>query len=127
MRTLIMSVAVAAMVAASGCVATVASSGTSGAQPVAGTKTLQPGQAATWQEVVDAGITGYVDLQYDVDVDGRVDNVRVLGGENSDYFAGFATEAIKRLRHAPLVVDGEPVRREGVTSRLRFPPGGDRR
>ena len=74
----------------------------------------------------EAGLVGPVELECTVDVSGRVSDVKVLKGFRS--LAAAATEAVRKWRYAPLVLDGRPVPfiiTVTVNYRLQGVPFGD--
>lgn len=67
-----------------------------------------------------AGIEGYVVVRYDVDAEGRVQNVRVTASEPPDVFDEAAVQAVSRWRFTPAQENGEPRPVSGLESRLEF-------
>jgi TonB family protein len=53
-------------------------------------------------------VTGKVDLEYVVDTDGNVGQVRVLKATNEE-FGQAATACILKWKFTPMIVDGHPV------------------
>lgn len=75
---------------------------------------VYPSRAAT------QGIEGYVDLRFVITANGSTENIEVIYAEPSSIFNRAAVKAVKRWKYAPKLVDGEPVRREGVETRMSF-------
>ncbi len=67
----------------------------------------------------DAGIEGWVDLEFTVRTDGSVDAVRVLDAEPAATFEAAAVAAISRWRFEPVRRDGVPVEQR-ARLRMRF-------
>ncbi len=77
--------------------------------------------------MLQAGRSGYVDLDFTVDKNGFVTDAVVVGrsvnGRSIERVSDFdkaALEAVKRFRYAPRFIDGEPVDSEGVKTRISF-------
>lgn len=66
------------------------------------------------------GIEGHVVVRYDVDVEGRVRNVRVVSASPPDVFDEAAVQAVSRWRFRALERGGEPQPVNGLESRLEF-------
>ena len=68
------------------------------------------------------GVEGYAIVQYDVDVQGRVINARVVEGEPAGVFDEAALTTVKSWKFNPAVREGQPVvslaRRSTVTFQL---------
>lgn len=89
-------------------------------QLVSGTGAVYPPAARA------AGIEGYVVVRYDVDIDGRVRNARVVSAEPAGVFDESALQAVSRWRFSEPKRDGVPAPVEGLESRLDFRiSGGD--
>lgn len=71
-----------------------------------------------------AAIEGQVTLRYDVNVDGRVFNLRVVEAEPEGVFEKAALEALSQWRFRPPVVDGRKVALRDRVSTLEFRLGG---
>lgn len=85
---------------------------------------FESGDGPAYPEVARAqGIEGYVELEYDVSVDGRVEDVQVVAAEPEGVFEDAAVEAIRKWRYKPMVIKGETRRAEDVHSTLRFEIG----
>lgn len=66
-------------------------------------------------------VSGWVDIGFTVEADGRTSDVTILGGEPGGYWADTAAQAVRSWRFQPVARDGEvtAVRSE---VRLRFAP-----
>jgi serine/threonine protein kinase len=66
-------------------------------------------------------VSGWVDIGFTVEADGRTSGVKILGGEPGGYWADTAAQAVRRWQFQPVARDGEgtAVRSE---VRLRFAP-----
>ena len=71
-----------------------------------------------------AAIEGQVTLRYDINVDGRVFNLRVVEAEPEGVFEKAALEALSQWRFRPPVVDGRNVALRDRVSTLEFRLGG---
>ena len=71
-----------------------------------------------------AAIEGQVTLRYDVNVDGRVFNLRVVEAEPEGVFEKVALQALSQWRFRPPVVDGRKVALRDRVSTLEFRLGG---
>jgi protein TonB len=87
-------------------------------QLVSGTGAVYPPQARA------EGVEGYVVVRYDVGVDGRVSNVRVVSASPAGVFDESAVQAVSRWRFNPPERNGEPQPVQGLESRLDFSLGG---
>jgi protein TonB len=67
----------------------------------------------------DAGIEGWVDLEFVVRTNGTVDEVRVLGAEPANTFDEAAVAALSRWRFEPVQRDGRAVEQR-ARMRMRF-------
>jgi len=63
--------------------------------------------------------TGWVDLAFDVEADGSVTHVAVLGSDPKDMFDEAAVAAVRRWRYRPVQRDGLPVEQRAQL-RIRF-------
>ncbi|MFW6092566.1 MAG: energy transducer TonB [Pseudomonadota bacterium] len=70
------------------------------------------------------GIEGHVLVRYDVGVEGRVRNVRVVEASPPGVFDESARQAVSRWRFQPPTEAGEPQPVEGLESRLEFTRSG---
>lgn len=62
-------------------------------------------------ELPEREIQGFVQLEYTVNPDGSVSNVRVVGAAPAGVFEERALERVRNSMHAPAYEDGEPVAR----------------
>lgn len=67
----------------------------------------------------DAGVEGWVDLEFTVRTDGSVDAIRVTAAEPAGTFEEAATAALARWRFEPVRRDGAPVEQR-ARLRMRF-------
>ena len=98
------------------CVALAAgcASGNRPLQLVSGTGAIYPPDART------RGVEGYVVVGYDVDVEGRVVNPRVIESVPPDVFDESALQAVSRWRFRAPEKGGEAQPVSGLHSRLNF-------
>ena len=73
------------------------------------------------------GIEGWVRLEYDISIDGRVENLRVLESSPPGVFDAAAMAAVAQWRYRAAVIDGAPSAVSGVVSTLRFELGAAER
>jgi periplasmic protein TonB len=67
------------------------------------------------------GIEGWVMLKVDVTEKGEVQNVRVLEGKNTNYFAFEAKRAVEKWKYRPFLnKDRVPIKRKDVMIRVDF-------
>jgi periplasmic protein TonB len=66
------------------------------------------------------GIEGWVHVQYTITATGAVRDAVVVAADPEGVFDGAALAAIARWRYNPRVVNGEPVERVGVQTRIEF-------
>jgi len=66
-----------------------------------------------------AGTTGWVDLAFDVETDGSVTHVTVLGADPKETFDAAAVAALRRWRYQPAEKDGHPIVQRAQL-RIRF-------
>jgi protein TonB len=66
-----------------------------------------------------AGTSGWVALEFDVETDGSVANITVLGSEPKDVFDKAAVAAAHKWRYRPAVRDGHPIEQR-AQMRIRF-------
>jgi TonB family protein len=72
------------------------------------------------QRAAAAGVEGWVEVQFDVTVTGKAENVRVLGAQPKGVFDAAALGAIRKARFAPArTADGAPIV-QASTLKLRF-------
>ena len=65
------------------------------------------------------GIQGYVDVHFTITAQGAVTNVAVITSDPGEVFDRAATDAVRRWRYDPRVVDGQPVDSQSQV-RLQF-------
>ena len=83
---------------------------------------------AAYPEAAKAqGIEGWVRLSYDISVEGRVENLRVLESSPPGVFDAAAMAAVAQWRYRAAIVDGAPSALSGVVSTLRFELGAAER
>ncbi len=88
---------------------------------VSGTGAVYPPHAR------EQGVEGYVVVRYDVDVDGRVQNARVVKASPPGVFDESALQAVSRWRFKPPERHGEAKPVRDLESRLNFSlEGADR-
>ena len=73
------------------------------------------------------GIEGWVKVGYDIAIDGRVENLRVLESSPPGVFDAAAMAAVAQWRYRAAVIDGAPSAVSGVVSTLRFELGAAER
>jgi protein TonB len=66
-----------------------------------------------------AGTSGWVNLAFDVEPDGSVTHVVVLGAEPKNVFDAAAVSAVRRWRYRPAERDGHPIEQRAKL-RIRF-------
>ena len=69
-----------------------------------------------------AGVSGWVDLEFDVLPTGRVSDVKVIGSQPAKTFDSAAADALKRWQFAPVIRDGQPITQRSKV-RIRFQAG----
>jgi TonB family protein len=67
------------------------------------------------QDAQARGITGWVELEFTVALDGSVKDVKVTAAEPRRTFDAAAIAAQRRARYAPVLRDGQPVEQRGRT------------
>ena len=82
---------------------------------------VQSGSYVFPQAAKDAGHTlGSVVVEYDIGVDGRVRNLRVVSSDPPDVFDAEALRFVSEWRFRPAHEEGEPVATEGLQSTITF-------
>ncbi len=66
------------------------------------------------------GLEGYVDIAFDITVDGTTENVRVIDSNPVRTFDREALRAVKKWKYRPERVDGKPMPVKNVHTRVRF-------
>jgi TonB family protein len=69
------------------------------------------------------GIEGYVDVQFTITAQGTVRDVAVVSSDPAEVFNRAATDAVRRWRYDPRVIDGQPVDTQSQV-RLQFKLNG---
>jgi protein TonB len=82
--------------------------------PIEQVKPTMPREAAL------KGIEGFITFTFDIDEDGRVENIRVTEAENRSVFEEEARRAVRKFRYRPRKVNGRPVRVVGHTFTVVF-------
>lgn len=72
------------------------------------------------RRALNKGIEGWVLLEFTVTRTGTVTDVVVVEAEPKNYFDRAATEAAKKFKYRPRVVDGEPIDVRGVLHKISF-------
>ena len=81
---------------------------------------IASGEMVYPQEAKAAGIQGHVTLSYDVDIDGRVQNVAIIESNPPDIFDESAIAYLKSWRFQPAKFKGTPVASENRHSTIGF-------
>jgi protein TonB len=71
------------------------------------------------------GIEGWVQLSFEINEVGGVENVEVINAEPKRVFDREAKKALLKWKYKPKVVDGKPMRQTGLTVQLDFKLGGN--
>lgn len=71
-------------------------------------------------KAVNRSLEGFVDVLFDIQVDGTVDNARVLRSEPGRVFDRAALNAIRKSRYSPHQVNGAAVKVQDVENRYVF-------
>jgi protein TonB len=72
------------------------------------------------REAALKGIEGFVTFTFDINEDGRVENIRVSAAENRSVFEPEARAAVRKFRYRPRKVNGRPVRVVGHSFTVVF-------
>ena len=70
------------------------------------------------------GIEGWVQLKFDINELGNVENVTVINAQPKRVFDREAKKALRKWRYNPKVVDGTALKQIGLTVQLDFSLGG---
>ena len=70
------------------------------------------------------GIEGWVQLKFDINELGNVENVTVINAQPKRIFDREAKKALRKWRYNPKVVDGKAIKQIGLTVQLDFNLGG---
>ncbi|MCD1126077.1 TonB family protein [Jinshanibacter sp. LJY008] len=76
----------------------------SGAAPATGSKILKQVEPAYPKQAFDRRIEGQVEIMFDIDEDGRIENVRILSATPPRMFDRDVRAALKKWRYTPVVV-----------------------
>lgn len=68
----------------------------------------------------ERGISGWVVLDFDVTKLGTVENASIVAADPSGCFDRTALKAIARFKYRPTILDGQPMRSNGVRFRMGF-------
>ena len=68
------------------------------------------------------GISGWVEVMFTIGPAGTVEDLKVTASSPRGVFERAVLRAVRRWRYNPKIVDGKPVSRPGVQTRLRFDP-----
>ncbi|AWH87116.1 TonB family protein [Limnobaculum parvum] len=79
-------------------------SSVSGAAPATGSKILKQVEPAYPKQAFDRRIEGQVEIMFDIDEDGRIENVRILSATPPRMFERDVKDALKKWRYTPVVV-----------------------
>jgi len=71
------------------------------------------------------GIEGWVQLSFEINELGGVENVKVINAQPKRVFDREARKALKKWKYKPKVVDGKAMRQTGLTVQLDFKLGGN--
>ena len=71
------------------------------------------------QSALRSGVQGFVDVHFTITTEGTVTNVAVVSSDPADVFNRAATDAVRKWRYEPRVVDGRPVESQSQV-RLQF-------
>lgn len=66
------------------------------------------------------GIEGYVLLKYDIDTDGRPDNIQVVEAQPPRVFEREARRALSRWKYQPKKIAGKTVVQHGLQTKIEF-------
>ncbi len=72
------------------------------------------------QRAAQRGVEGYVVLCFDVTANGEPVSIEASEAEPSGYFERAAIRAVERWKYPPKMVNGQPVPRQGICTRLTF-------
>lgn len=72
------------------------------------------------RRLLERGIEGFVDVQYDVTAYGTTENLQVLHAEPEGAFERAALAAVAKWKFRPQVIDDEAVATYGLKERVRF-------
>lgn len=81
---------------------------------------------ATTESTQNSGISydnpnlAQVLLQYDINEEGKTENIKVLESTHLGIFDRKAIDALSKWLYRPKLVDGKPVKRTGLTVQLEY-------
>lgn len=96
-----------------------AGTGTAPLQLISGGGVEYPAEAQA------SGVEGYVDVRYDLDAEGRVENATVIAAEPEGVFEQAALAAVSGWRFRVPLRNGAPQPVTGLQSRVAFQIGSD--
>lgn len=67
-----------------------------------------------------SAIEGFVDIEFSVSKTGRVVDPRIVYAEPGSIFNRSALRAVRKWKYKALIVDGEPLERQGLRVRISF-------
>ncbi|WP_141735184.1 energy transducer TonB [Oligoflexus tunisiensis] len=90
-----------------------------------------PGASSDWlpieqikpkmpREAALKGIEGFITFRFDIDENGRVENIKVVDAENRSVFEAEARKAVRKFRYRPRRINGRPVRVVGHSFTVVF-------
>lgn len=82
--------------------------------PIEQVKPKMPREAAL------KGIEGFITFSFDINEDGRVENIKVTDAENRSVFEAEARRAVRKFRYRPRKINGRPVRVVGHSFTVIF-------
>jgi protein TonB len=82
--------------------------------PIEQVKPKMPREAAL------KGIEGFITFTFDINEEGRVENIKVTDAENRSVFEAEARRAVRKFRYRPRKIDGRPVRVVGHSFTIVF-------
>jgi protein TonB len=72
------------------------------------------------REAALKGIEGFITFTFDINEEGRVENIKVTDAENRSVFEAEARRAVRKFRYRPRTIDGRPVRVVGHSFTIVF-------
>jgi protein TonB len=72
------------------------------------------------REAALKGIEGFITFSFDIDENGRVENIKVVDAENRSVFEAEARKAVRKFRYRPRRINGRPVRVVGHSFTVVF-------
>ncbi len=72
-------------------------------------------------EAREAGVEGHVNMSIDIQEDGTVQNVKVTGGENLNFFESAAMRAVSKYKYKPFTdAAGNPIKKQNHLVKVDF-------